>query len=65
MKPTLNRRDVLKFAAGGAVGAAMTPAPWKMLDDVAIWSQNWSWIPRPPKGPSSCGRCSSRPPTTG
>jgi anaerobic selenocysteine-containing dehydrogenase len=27
-----------------------TPIPWKLLDDVAIWTQNWPWIPKVPKG---------------
>lgn len=53
MKLNVSRRDVLRFGAGGVVGAMLTPAPWKALDDVAIWTQNWSWIPRPPKGPST------------
>ena len=53
MKMNVTRRDVLRFGAGGVVGAMLTPAPWKALDDVAIWTQNWSWIPRPPKGPST------------
>lgn len=46
----LNRRDVLRFAAGAAAGVALSPAPWKAIDDVAIWTQNWSWIPTPPRG---------------
>lgn len=32
------------------MGTMFTPIPWKMLDDVSIWTQNWSWIPRVPKG---------------
>jgi hypothetical protein len=46
----LGRREVMKFAAGGAVGTVLTPVPWKLLDDTAIWSQNWSWIPPVPRG---------------
>jgi hypothetical protein len=39
-----------------------TPVPWKVLDDVSIWSQNWPWIPQPARGPveeklSSCTLC--------
>ena len=45
-----DRRDVLKVIGGSAAGALLTPAPWKLLDDTAIWTQNWSWIPRPLKG---------------
>lgn len=44
------RRDLLKFAGGAAVGAALSPAPWRLLGDTAIWSQNWSWMPRVPRG---------------
>lgn len=44
------RRDILKFGAGAAVGVALTPAPWRVLGDSAIWSQNWSWMPRVPRG---------------
>lgn len=62
MKINVTRRDVLKFAAGGTVGVMMTPAPWKAVDDLAIWTQNWSWIPVTPKGPvtfrtTACSLC--------
>jgi anaerobic selenocysteine-containing dehydrogenase len=46
----ISRRDLLKFAAGSAAGILLTPVPWKVLDDSAIWTQNWPWIPRPAKG---------------
>ncbi len=46
----LDRRDFIKFAIGGAVGTMFTPIPWKLSDDISIWSQNWGWIPRLPKG---------------
>ncbi|RPI21181.1 MAG: hypothetical protein EHM61_25375, partial [Acidobacteria bacterium] len=49
-QPTMNRRHILKFLGGSALGTVLTPLPWKVLDDVAIWTQNWSWIPVPPKG---------------
>ncbi len=32
------------------MGTMFTPIPWKLLDDASIWTQNWSWIPRVPKG---------------
>ncbi len=35
----------MKFAAGLSAGVMATPLPWKLLDDVSIWSQNWPWIP--------------------
>ncbi len=57
-----SRRDLLLWGAGAAVGAVATPVPWKVLDDVSIWSQNWPWIPQPPRGPvevkaSFCSLC--------
>jgi hypothetical protein len=30
-----------------------TPIPWKLLDDTAIWTQNWSLIPQLAHGPIS------------
>ncbi|MDR2051367.1 MAG: molybdopterin-dependent oxidoreductase [Deltaproteobacteria bacterium] len=62
-----DRRAFLKFAGGAGAGIAVSPLPWKLLDDVSIWSQNWSWIPANPRGettyelttsklcPSACG----------
>ncbi|MGD8990861.1 MAG: molybdopterin-dependent oxidoreductase [Desulfobacterales bacterium] len=46
----VDRRSFLAFALGGAAGTALSPLPWKLTDDVAIWSQNWPWTPIPPKG---------------
>jgi hypothetical protein len=45
MKAT--RRDLFKFAAGGAAGLLLTPAPWRLVNDTALWSENWPGIPRP------------------
>ncbi|MCM2314245.1 MAG: molybdopterin-dependent oxidoreductase [Thermoanaerobaculia bacterium] len=50
MKFNVTRRDVLRFAGGAAIGTALSPMPWNLTDDLAIWTQNWSWIPKPPKG---------------
>lgn len=50
MKTNLTRRDILRFAAGAAAGVVLSPAPWRLTDDLAIWTQNWSWIPVPPRG---------------
>jgi anaerobic selenocysteine-containing dehydrogenase len=44
------RRDFLKLAGGLSAGIVFTPVPWKILDDVSIWTQNWGWIPRPLRG---------------
>ncbi|MBW2017171.1 MAG: molybdopterin-dependent oxidoreductase [Deltaproteobacteria bacterium] len=46
----LNRRNFIKLLVGGAVGINLTPLPWKLTDDVAIWTQNWPWVPVPPVG---------------
>jgi anaerobic selenocysteine-containing dehydrogenase len=48
MKTT--RRDILLFAGGSAVGVLMTPAPWRLITDTALWSENWPGIPRPARG---------------
>jgi hypothetical protein len=48
MKTT--RRDLFKFAAGGAGGLLLTPAPWRLVTDTALWSENWPGIPRPIRG---------------
>jgi hypothetical protein len=47
----VTRRDLLVWSAGAAAGLLVTPVPWKVLDDVSIWSQNWPWIPQPSRGP--------------
>ncbi|MGB2869795.1 MAG: molybdopterin-dependent oxidoreductase [Bacteroidota bacterium] len=59
---SFTRRDLLKVAGGSAAGILLTPVPWKLLDDVAIWTQNGPWIPRPPRGDvstrfSTCTLC--------
>lgn len=49
----INRRDLFKFAAGSAAGAMVTPLPWKLLDDSAIWTQTGPWAAKLPRGPLS------------
>ncbi|HUP05400.1 MAG TPA: hypothetical protein VMU19_15485 [Bryobacteraceae bacterium] len=44
------RREILLFMGGGAAGAMLTPAPWRLITDTAIWSENWPGIPRPAAG---------------
>lgn len=46
----LNRRNFVKMLIGGAAGLQFTPLPWKLTDDIAIWTQNWSWLPVPQAG---------------
>jgi hypothetical protein len=39
---------------GGSLAALpLTPIPYKLLDDVSIWTQNWPWIPVPKAGAAS------------
>jgi hypothetical protein len=44
------RRNLFKFVGGSAVGALFTPAPWRLITDTALWSENWPGIPRPEAG---------------
>ena len=58
----IDRRSFLSFVIGGAAGTALTPLPWKLTDDLSIWSQNWPWTPVPAKGAatyvkSTCTLC--------
>jgi Molybdopterin oxidoreductase/Molybdopterin oxidoreductase Fe4S4 domain len=58
----VTRRDLFVWSAGAAAGLVFTPVPWKLLDDISIWTQNWPWIPQPARGPvevkqSCCTLC--------
>lgn len=58
----LGRRAFLQFAAGAVGGSLLSPLPWKLADDSAKWSQNWSWRPSPERGeitkaPTICTFC--------
>lgn len=46
----LNRRNFIKLIVGGAVGTGLSPLPWKLTDDIAIWTQNFPWLNVPPVG---------------
>ncbi len=46
----ISRRNFIKFVVGGVAGVHITPLPWKLTDDIAIWTQNWPWVPVPPTG---------------
>ena len=46
----IDRRSFLALSIGGTVGTALSPLPWKLQDDVAIWSTMWPWTPWPPDG---------------
>jgi len=53
MGTILSRRDILKLVAGGAAGFLLTPIPWKLVGDSAVWTQNWPWLPKPVRGEST------------
>ena len=52
----------MSFIIGGAAGTALSPLPWKLTDDLSIWTQMWPWTPVPPDGEishegSTCTLC--------
>jgi len=58
----IDRRSFLSFVIGGAAGTALSPLPWKLTDDISIWSQMWPWTPVPQRGEntyvtSACTLC--------
>jgi anaerobic selenocysteine-containing dehydrogenase len=64
MGKKITRRRMLQFVGGSAAGVLLTPIPWKTLDDLAIWTQNNSWIPKPLRGEirtrfTACTLCSA------
>ncbi|MCX6622487.1 MAG: molybdopterin-dependent oxidoreductase, partial [Acidobacteria bacterium] len=46
----LARRTLFQFAGGSAAGVLFTPIPWRLMWDSAVWTQNWSLIPKLPHG---------------
>jgi len=62
MKTT--RREILMFAGGSTVGVLFTPAPWRLITDTALWSENWPGIPKPARGEiraryTNCSLCTA------
>lgn len=58
----IDRRSFLSLGIGAAVGINLSPLPWKLTDDLSIWTQNWPWTPVPEDGEASyadsvCGLC--------
>ncbi len=49
----IDRRSFLSFLIGGAAGTAISPLPWKLMDDSSIWTQMWPWTPVPEDGEAS------------
>jgi menaquinone reductase, molybdopterin-binding-like subunit len=52
----IDRRHFLALGTGITAGLTLSPVPWKLMDDVAIWTQNWSWTPVPEDGRVSYAR---------
>lgn len=46
----IDRRCFLSFGLGITAGTLFSPLPWKLMDDVSIWTQNWPWTPVPAQG---------------
>ncbi len=46
----VDRRSFLGLGLGAVAGVTVSPMPWKLMDDVSIWTQNWPWTPVPPDG---------------
>ena len=45
----VSRRNFLQFCGGATAGMVVSPLPWKLLDDVSIWTQNGTWIEETPR----------------
>ncbi|MCB2188531.1 MAG: molybdopterin-dependent oxidoreductase [Deltaproteobacteria bacterium] len=45
-----DRRTFVKFVVGGVLGMGASPLAYKFMDDTAIWTQNWNWVPVPEDG---------------
>src|SRR5512145_1332652 len=62
MRYTPTRRDLVLGLGGGAAGLALSPVPWRLVDDMALWSQHRHAIPVPGNGEisyrtSACTLC--------
>ena len=57
---TTTRRTLFKLAGGVAAGSLLTPAPWRLVTDTALLSENWPGVPRPKRGETTFrfGNCS-------
>ena len=58
------RRRLLQVAGGAGAGLLFTPVPWRLVSDSALWTQNWSWLPKVPRGEPAvrmthCSLCSA------
>ena len=62
MKLELSRRDLFLAGGGAVAGLALSPVPWKLLDDLSIWTQRPPTPTPRPAGPlafrfTSCSLC--------
>ncbi len=62
MKLELSRRDLFLAGGGAVAGIALSPVPWKLLDDLSIWTQRPPTPTPRPAGPlafrfTSCALC--------
>ncbi len=46
----IDRRSFLALGIGTTAGITLSPLPWKITDDLSIWTQNWPWTPVPADG---------------
>jgi len=46
----IDRRSFIALSLGASVGINFSPLPWKLTDDLSIWTQNWPWTPVPERG---------------
>ncbi|MGE0087478.1 MAG: menaquinone reductase molybdopterin-binding-like subunit QrcB [Desulfococcaceae bacterium] len=46
----IDRRSFLSLGVGAGAGIALSPLPWKITDDLSIWTQMWPWTPVPKDG---------------
>ncbi|MFZ7126039.1 MAG: menaquinone reductase molybdopterin-binding-like subunit QrcB [Desulfobacterales bacterium] len=46
----IDRRCFLSLGIGAAAGTVLSPLPWKLTDDLSIWTQMWPWTPVPEHG---------------
>ncbi|MEE4357244.1 MAG: menaquinone reductase molybdopterin-binding-like subunit QrcB [Desulfococcaceae bacterium] len=46
----IDRRSFLSLGVGAGAGIALSPLPWKLTDDLSIWTQMWPWTPVPKDG---------------
>lgn len=46
----IDRRCFLSLGIGATAGTVLSPLPWKLTDDLSIWTQMWPWTPVPPDG---------------